>query len=604
MNKKLGPDFQDGKCPFTVWAPFANSVQVEIVSPKKQLLTMEKDNFGYWQAQGNDIQPGTKYWYVLDKNLKRPDPASRSQPDGVHQPSQVVNQHAFDWKDPGWKGIPLKDMIIYELHTGTFTPRGTFQGIIEKLDYLKELGINTIEIMPVAQFPGERNWGYDGVYPFAVQHSYGGVNGLKQLVDACHQKNMAVILDVVYNHMGPEGNYLADFGPYFTDKYKTPWGMALNFDDDYCDHVRNYFLQNALMWLDGFHIDGLRLDAVHAIMDLGAKHFLKELREEVDNLENHNQRPYELIAESDMNDIKLIKPMEQGGYGINGQWFDDFHHAIHTLATGESDGYYTDYGKIEHLAKAFQNTFVYNGIYSSYRKRTIGNDASGEPGGKFVVCSQNHDQVGNRMLGDRLSTLVSFEMLKLMAGTVLISPYVPMLFMGEEYGETKPFLYFVSHTDPGLVEAVRKGRKEEFETFKWQGEVPDPQSQETFEKSKLNWDFKNDEKAKILFSYYQFLIKNRKEGKFSAFSKEKISVQYSEGEKLMIIHSNEKTQDAKPTLCVLNFSENDTSFNLPGSTRGWGKFLDSAEVAWNGPGGAESANIIRAESIIIYQSNN
>lgn len=595
-------------CKFSVWAPLAEKVQVEIISPDKRLINLKKEEYGYWKGTAENIRPGSQYYIVLNKEVRRPDPASQSQPEGVHQSSGVVDHSSFTWNDIHWKVISLEEMIIYELHVGTFTPAGTFDGVVSKLDYLIDLGINTIEIMPIAQFPGTRNWGYDGVYPFAAQNSYGGVEGLKNLVNSCHEKGIAVILDVVYNHMGPEGNYLSDFGPYFTKKYSTPWGQALNFDDKYSDHVRNFFLQNALMWLRDFHIDGLRLDAVHAIMDLGAKHFLKELRESADELEEMNNRKYYLIAESDLNDVKLIKPYEKGGYGLDGQWLDDFHHAVHTLATGEKEGYYEDYGKVDHLAKALKNSFVYNGIYSSYRKRTLGNDASAEPGHQFVVCTQNHDQVGNRMLGDRLAKLVSFEMLKLIAGTLFISPYTPMLFMGEEYGEKNSFLYFVSHTDPDLVEAVRTGRRKEFEAFQWKEEVPDPQAEETFNRSKLNWENK-DEKLKILLDFYRHLIAQRKKGVFSAFTKELIDTEVDEVDKLLIIRSKEKTSGGTRGLCVLNYNQQDIDIQAPEPQVELEKILDSAEEHWNGPGTlagnqvAHRENItVRAESITIYKT--
>src|SRR5688572_5668450 len=498
-----------GSCHFHVWAPQAESVSLEISEPEKRLLPMEQTEFGYWFTTLPEIHPDTRYTFKINKATERPDPASFFQPDGVHKASALVDHHAFSWTDQDWKGIPLEKLIIYELHTGTFTEQQSFEGIISKLDYLAELGINCIEIMPVAQFPGNRNWGYDGVYPFAVQNSYGGPDGLKKLVDACHQKGISVVLDVVYNHMGPEGNYLNDFGPYFTDKYKTPWGSALNFDDADCDGVRNFFIQNALMWLRDYHIDALRLDAVNAIMDFSAHHFLQELSEEVTKLTEQTGREYLLIAESDLNDVRMINPIEKGGYGMHAQWNDDFHHALHALVTGEKAGYYADFGKIDDLAKAFQDTFVFNGNYAPHRRKSYGNSAAENPAEQFVVCAQNHDQVGNRMPGDRLSETLSLEALKLVAATYLLSPYIPMLFMGEEYGEKNPFQYFISHTDKDLVKAVQEGRKNEFKSFKYAGEVPDPQSEETFRRSMLSWNYRDGEPA-ALFNFYKKLIGLRK----------------------------------------------------------------------------------------------
>ena len=507
----IGAHFHAGKgTSFCVWAPFAKKVEVILHSGEERSIPLEKNDHGYWKGRSEMAKPGTRYIFRLNGELDRPDPASRSQPDGVHAASEVIDHGHFNWTDQEWKGMPLRKMIIYELHVGTFTDQGTFDGVIEKLPELLDLGITAIELMPVAQFPGDRNWGYDGVYPFAVQNSYGGVEGLKRLVDACHRNGIAVVLDVVYNHLGPEGNYLNDFGPYFTDKYKTPWGRAVNFDDAHSDHVRNFFIRNALMWLREFHIDALRLDAVHAILDTSAKHFLQELHEHKQQLEQETGRHHVLIAESDLSDRRLIDPIEKGGYGLEGQWMDDLHHSIHTLLTGEREGYYRDFGTPDHLLKALQHSFVFNGTYSEYRERTIGTDASDVPADRFVVCIQNHDQIGNRMLGERLGQLIDREMLKVAAGIYILSPYVPLLFMGEEYGEDAPFLYFVSHGDKELMEAVRKGRREEFRSFSWKGEAPDPGAQETFDRSKLTRTFNSDPRKRELREFYKRLIEMKK----------------------------------------------------------------------------------------------
>lgn len=609
MLRKTGANFSGtGKCEFSVWAPFKEKVQLEFESPDFPVTDLEKDAFGYWHKNIDGIEPGMKYRFILDEELTRPDPASRAQPDGVHGWSQVRAENDHVWNDSEWENIPLHKMIIYELHTGTFTPEGTFEAVTTKLDHLLELGINAIEIMPVAQFSGTRNWGYDGVYHYAPQESYGGAEGLKALVDVCHQKGIAVILDVVYNHLGPEGNYLADFGPYFTDKYATPWGTALNFDDAYSDHVKGHFLRNALMWLDEFHIDGLRLDAIHAILDNSANHFLKELRQNVDELQRRNRRTYYLIAESDMNDVKVISPYSSGGYGLDAQWADDFHHAVHTVVTGEKTGYYADYGELSHLAKAFRQAFVYDGIYSAFRKRSIGNDPKGHALCKFVVCIQNHDQVGNRMLGERLSALVSFEMLKLSACVYLMSPFVPMLFMGEEYGEQHPFQYFVSHGDPDLVEAVREGRKKEFEYFGWQEQVPDPQAEETFMRSKLQWNYEDNAEMKAMFTFYKHLIALRKEGAFAGFSTKKIDTEMHEKEKVLIIRSQDIPSGPAALLAIINFNDKDQSVHVPASHEKWQKLMASADEQWKGPG--TSADVIekgtdievRAESILLYKA--
>ncbi|MEJ2683739.1 MAG: malto-oligosyltrehalose trehalohydrolase [Candidatus Sulfobium sp.] len=392
----------EGRCRFTVWAPFTEKVSVHVVAPADRLIRMEKDDRGYWEVTTSGVFPGTQYFYRLDAETERPDPASHLQAGGVHGPSEVVDQGSFPWKDGARKDIPVGQMIIYELHVGTFTPEGTFDAVIPRLDELYSMGTNAIELMPIAQFPGERNWGYDGVYPYAVQKSYGGPEGLKRLVDACHSRGMAVILDVVYNHLGPEGNYLRDFGPYFTEKYNTPWGEAINFDDAYSDEVRNFFIENALYWFRHFHMDGLRLDAIHAIYDMSAIPFLRELAGSVAGFSAEEGRSCHLIAESDRNDSTVIHPGEQGGYGMDAQWNDDFHHALHTLLTGEKTGYYIDFGMTDHLVKAYREGFVYSGQYSGYRKRRQGNSAADRPSSQFVLFAQNHDQIGNRMLGERL----------------------------------------------------------------------------------------------------------------------------------------------------------------------------------------------------------
>lgn len=560
---------------------------------------------GYWTGLSEFATPGTRYTFTLDDETERPDPASQFQPTTVHEASEVIDHTSFNWTDRNWKGLPLEQYIIYELHVGTFSEEGTFEGVISKLTELQDLGVNAIEIMPVAQFAGSRNWGYDGVYPFATQNSYGGPEGLKKLVNACHEAGIAVVLDVVYNHMGPEGNYLNDFGPYFTDKYNTPWGNALNFDDAHSDHVRNFFIQNALMWLRDFHIDALRLDAVHAIYDTGARHFLQELKEQTSLLGKQLGREFILIAESDQSDVRLLNPTEKGGYGLDAQWFDDYHHAIHTLVTGELEGYYEDFGKPEHLQKALQHTFVYNGLYSEHRKRTIGSDATDVPAKQFVVCSQNHDQVGNRMLGERLTELVSFEMLKTVAGLILLSPYTPMLFMGEEYGEKNPFLYFVSHTDEELVEAVRKGRKEEFKYFAHKGEFPDPQSEETFNRSKLTHGYTQNEQQNQLRNFYKELINLRKTAPALAKpDKPHMHVQMdAEQMVLHLVHVG-----AEPSLhCLFNLSQEEREVTLDSSQgQSWRAIINSAESAWGGKAEKESANItstitVQPEAMLVLQ---
>lgn len=428
----------EGRCRFCVWAPLADRVAVHVVAPREWLAPLARDARGYHCGVVTGVEPGSRYFYVLDGEKERPDPASRYQPEGVHGPSQVVDTRAFPWSDRGWCAPALQELVLYELHVGTYTPAGTFEAIIPHLDGLRELGINAVELMPVAQFPGNRNWGYDGVYPFAVQNSYGGPAGLQRLVDACHRRGLAVILDVVYNHLGPEGNYLGDFAPYFTDRYRTPWGAALNFDGPHSDEVRRFFIANALYWLTEFHIDGLRLDAVHAIIDVSAFPFLEELAAVVHRYADRSGRRVYVIAESDLNDPRLIRPRLLGGYGLDAQWIDDFHHALHTLLTGERHGYYQDFGTVHHLAQAFRKGYVYTGQYSSYRRRRHGKAPRLCAAHRFVVFAQNHDQVGNRAQGERLSALTDFAGLKLAACAVLLSPFVPRCLWGRSTARRHP----------------------------------------------------------------------------------------------------------------------------------------------------------------------
>jgi maltooligosyltrehalose trehalohydrolase len=582
---KIGAHYLgDGNCEFVVWAPFRRKVELKIISNHERTMTMNKDKLGYWNAVLRDVYPGTLYSFRLDGEIERPDPASCSQPDGVHGPSQIVDLNSFHWDDGNWSGVDIAQMIMYEIHTGTFTPEGTFEAIIPRLGEILDLGINAIELMPVAQFPGERNWGYDGAFPYAPQNSYGGPDGLWRLINECHKKGISVILDVVYNHLGPEGNYLWDYGPYFTDKYRTPWGNALNFDDAYSNEVRIFFIENALYWFREYHVDALRLDAVHAIYDFSAKHILQELGEKAEDLSKKGDRDFYLIAESDLNDSRIIDRREFGGYGIDAQWCDDFHHSLHTLLTGEDLGYYVDFGKTEHLIRALKEGFVYSGQYSVYRKRRHGNSPKESSGEKFVVYSQNHDHIGNRLHGDRLSALVSFEGLKLAAGVVLLAPYIPFLFMGEEYGEDVPFLYFVSHSDPNLIEAVRRGRKGEFESFDWKGEPSDPQSPATFFNSNIDWKKRNEGSHNVLLNYYKTLIKIRKDiPALTNLDKDNLEVWGLEKEKVVFMRRWDSEQDSH-VFSIFNLNESNLEIPSQVPDGRWRKLVDSSEEKWNGPG--------------------
>jgi len=587
MKTSLGATYYgDGRCRFMVWAPLAERVEVRLVSPNERVVPLERYSQGYHRAVLDDCRPPQHYVYRLFKDqagdpIERPDPASHCQPEGVHGPSQVVEPH-FDWEDADWHGLPLTKYIIYELHVGTFTPEGTFDAVIDHLEELKELGITAVELMPVAQFPGARNWGYDGVYPFAVQNSYGGPQGLKRLVNACHLKGLAVILDVVYNHLGPEGNYLRDFGPYFTDFYRTPWGEAVNFDGPHSDDVRRYFIEYVLYWIEDCHIDALRIDAVHAILDFSARPFLETLARTVHRAADRLNRRIHCIAESALNDTRIIRPRELGGFALDAQWNDDFHHALHALLTGEQSGYYQDFGGLHHLARAWRRGFVYDGQYSRFRQRAHGNSSRSIPAQQLVVFAQNHDQIGNRMLGERLSGLVSFESLKLAAGLVLLSPFIPLVFMGEEYGETAPFQYFIEHSDPELVNAVRAGRRREFEAFGWQAEPPDPQDEATFLEAKLDRTLRETSLGRVLPEFYRELIRLRKEiAALAQLSKKHLNVVADYDHRILYARRRTGSDEA---FLIFGFNSQQVAVPVPLPGGRWKKILDSADQRWLGPG--------------------
>ena len=577
---KIGATYlKRNACRFCVWAPLSAPVGVRLLEADR-LVPLEKSGRGYYETVVEDVSPGALYFFQLGKDKQRPDPASRFQPEGVHGPSAVIDRQ-FSWDDDGWSGIPLRDYVIYEIHVGTFTPAGTFEAIIPYLDYLAEIGVSAVELMPVAQFPGARNWGYDGAYPFAAQNSYGGPEGLKKLVNACHRRGLAVVLDVVYNHLGPEGNYFSEFAPYFTERYQTPWGAAINFDGPDSDEVRNYFIQNALYWLEDFHIDALRLDAVHAILDHSPFTFLEQLSVEVRREADRLNRRMFLIAESADNNARLLRPRERGGYELDGQWNDDFHHCLRTLLTGERSGYYQDYGEFSQLVKAYREGFVYSGEYSRFRRRRHGISSRDIPARKFVVFAQNHDQVGNRARGDRLTEAVSFEQLKLAAGLVILAPFLPLLFMGEEFGATTTFPYFVSHSDPELIEAVRRGRRMEFAGFKWQGDVPDPQDEATFLGAKLQHEARNRGEHKVLLDFYRELIALRKTIAALDADKNNMEVTGYTIEKILAV---ERWCAEERALMLANLSHVEQPVEVPLAGGSWHKILDSTAPKWRGPG--------------------
>ncbi|HZC05102.1 MAG TPA: malto-oligosyltrehalose trehalohydrolase [Ktedonobacterales bacterium] len=491
---------------FRVWSPDAHGVDV-LVGDKRLRMTMEAND--WWSVEA-EAGAGDTYTFSVDGSEPLPDPRSPWQPGGVFGPSCLVDHGAFVWSDQRWQAPPFSSAIIYELHVGTFTREGTFDAAIAHLDHLAELGVTHVEIMPVAQFPGERGWGYDGVDLYAPQNTYGGPDGLKRLVDACHAHGLAVLLDVVYNHLGPSGNYLSRFGPYFTDHYTTPWGMAINLDGPGSDEVRRFICDNALMWLRDYHFDGLRLDAVHALLDLSAVHLLEQMATEVSALEAQLGRRLVLVAESDLNDPRLVRSREAGGYGLSAQWSDDFHHALHAALTGERDGYYADFGSLADLAHAWRRAYVYDGRYSVARQRRHGRPTVGLSANHFVVFSQNHDHIGNRARGERTAALLSPGRLRIAAALVCLSPFIPLLFQGEEWAASSPFQYFTDHQEPELAQAVREGRRREFTAFGWDPEdVPDPQAHTTFERSKLDWAELNLEPHASVFAWYRRLLRLR-----------------------------------------------------------------------------------------------
>jgi|HubBroStandDraft_6_1064221.scaffolds.fasta_scaffold37759_2 maltooligosyltrehalose trehalohydrolase len=495
---------------FEVWAPRAGTMEVKIGNNK---FPMEKKSRGYWSAAVEEAGPGTDYGFVMDSlEPPLPDPRTQWQPHGVHGESRVVDHAAFAWSDSGWQAPPLSSALIYELHLGTFTPEGTLKAAEGRLDYLKDLGVTHIELMPLANFPGRRGWGYDGVDLYAIFNAYGEPHDLKHFVDACHGKGLAVLLDVVYNHLGPVGNYLSKFGPYFTASHSTPWGDAVNFEEAGASEVRCFLIDNALMWLRDYHMDGLRLDAVHAFNDRSAIHFLEQITREVKRLEAAMGKHFVLIAESDLNDPRIVKAEEAGGYGLDAQWSDDFHHALFSVISGERAGYYADFGSLAQLAKSLRCVFVYDGNYSEYRQRNHGRQVVGLSGHRFVGFVQNHDQVGNRAQGERVSHEAGEGRAKIAAALVLTAPFVPMLFQGEEFGASAPFLYFTDYDDPELGRMISEGRKREFVSFGWAPEqIPDPQDEQTFNQSKLNWAELTEQPHASLLQWHKDLIRLRHE---------------------------------------------------------------------------------------------
>jgi len=557
-----------GEVEFRVWAPKLTSLALRILDEHPRTLAMTRNADAEFVVRVSDVVEGADYAFLLEGERQRPDPVSRWQPQGVHGPSRIVDPRAFPWSDASWKGLPLESFVIYELHTGTFTPEGTFEGIISRLPFFRELGITALELMPVAEFPGGSNWGYDGASLYAPHTTYGGPHGLKKLIDACHGWGLAVVLDVVYNHLGPEGSYLPDFAPCFTSSYQTPWGAALNFDGPESDGVRRFFVDNALYWLTEYHIDAVRLDAIHGIYDFSAHPILDELTEAFHREARRLRRQAWVIAESDLNDVRIINPRSAGGFALDAQWHDDFHHSLYTLLTGEHQGYLMDFGSVSDLAKSLQEGFVYDGRYSRYRRRRHGSSSKGRPGKQFVVCIQNHDQVANTSRGERLASLVSVDQQKLAAALLLCSPFLPLLFMGQEYGETASFLFFTSYDDPKLVTAVRNGRKQEYEAYYQKADFPDPQAETTYQRCKLDWSKLGlSPHAEVLRLYRDLLALRRQHACLNNCRKDLVRAYFNEEAKWLVTHRTDPSGSSAILVC--NFSAQANSVPIECGGYGW-----------------------------------
>jgi maltooligosyltrehalose trehalohydrolase len=574
----LGATVRDDGVGFRVWAPDRRTVEVVIDGRRPLAMTRQAD--GTFETTASGLAASVRYQYRLDGDRYRPDPASRFQPEGVHGPSVVVDPAAFQWTDQAFRGHEPADLVLYELHVGTFTRAGTFEAVIAHLPQLVELGITAVELMPVAEFPGSRNWGYDGVHLFAAQSTYGGPRGLRRLVDACHAHGLSVVLDVVYNHLGPEGNYLGDFGPYFTDRYRTPWGGALNFDGPDSAGVRRHFVENARAWVRDFHVDGLRLDAIHSIFDASARHILTEVAEGAREEARALDRPLHVMAESHDNDRRIVLSPDEGGLGLDAVWSDDFHHALHVCLTREQGGYYADFTDPTQLARAIAEGFAFQGEPSEYFGRKRGTPSQDLPGERFVICAQNHDQVGNRAQGDRLSTIVPFEAVKLAAALMLAAPAVPLLFMGEEYGETAPFQFFTSFLDRELAEAVRKGRTAEFSRFAWAGAVPDPGDPATFVRSRLNHPLAGAPRHRELYQFYrQWLALRSSHPALGARGKSRSRCEVDAAGAVLTL--SREAESSPGVRLIVNLTRDTRSFAPPA---GWRVLLDSDDARFAGRG--------------------
>ncbi|MBE2267877.1 MAG: malto-oligosyltrehalose trehalohydrolase [Anaerolinea sp.] len=581
---KLGARFVDGagsSCEFVVWSPLARTIDLHLLGATDRFVPMAQIDKGYFRAVVDGLPAGQRYRYRVNEGEEFPDPAGRWMPEGVSGASAVAASD-FAWTDGGWRGLDIDDYIIYELHLGTLSTEGTYVSAIPLLDYLVELGITAVEIMPVAQFPGARGWSYDGVYLFAPHNTYGTPDDFKRLIDACHQRGLAVILDVVYNHFGPEGNCVTNFAPYTTDKYRTPWGAAINFDDMHSDEVREFYIENALYWIHEFHIDALRLDAVHFMYDFSAVPFIEDLIERVGHYRQSIGRNIYLIAESDQNLAELVMPVEQGGYGMDVQWNDDFHHSLFANVLGAESSYHIDFAGMEKLVKAYREGFVNTGGYVPSRKRRHGSSSAHVPADRFIVFFDDHDQIGNHMPADRLIKTLTFEQYKLMAGAVLLAPYIPMLWMGDEYAETAPFEFFVDFQGRDLIEAVRTGRKEAFGHLIREGtDVPDPTAPDVFTESKMNVELRHSGKHRVMFEFHKALIRLRRSTPaLRVPDKNRIEVSTFEWTQLIYLR-RWSAEDASEVFAVLNLGAETQSAELSVPVGTWRRLLNSADERWH-----------------------
>jgi maltooligosyltrehalose trehalohydrolase len=584
-----GPELHgDGTVTFRVWAPHAKDMALHLDGRE---VPLEQTGRGWFEVR-TEAAHGQTYGYRLDGGPLRADPAARWLPDGVHVASRLLDPARLAAARPTqhFRATPMSSAAIYEMHVGTFTPQGTFDAAAEHMDGLAALGVTHVEVMPINAFNGDRGWGYDGVAWYAVHQPYGGPEAFARFVDACHRHGLTVILDVVYNHLGPSGNYLPEFGPYLTDRYRTPWGDGLNLDGPDSDPVRAFIIDSALSWLRDYGVDGLRLDAVHGLIDSGAVHILAELRDAVDRLEVAEGRPLQLIAESDRSDPQTIRGRELGGLGMDAQWADDLHHAVHVALTGESDGYYVDYAGLPDVAETYRRGFLYGGRYSVYRRRTVGAPLGDVPGWRLIGHLQNHDQIGNRAAGDRLTALVSPELVEVAIVLLCASPLTPMLYMGEEYGETAPFLYFTSHPEPELADAVRTGRREEFASFAaFSGtEIPDPQDPATFERSRLQWSLADSNAGRRRRALWQHLLRlRREEPALGNGRRDLVDVLLVHTGRLAVIR---RDPDGADVLVTANLSDDDWALDLPDAR--WRLLLDTAaEREGAAPAGEQALRI-------------